>query len=202
MRYGSIILALSGLMPTVINGEEAVAIDTPPYTLEQGETRIYKRLGQDGHEVMATVTLKDKATLEISRSNGCTTTLSVADDRYPPHSTWKDCGRGDWSSGYISHVKRTGHLWPFKVGNKVSYHYRAHNNRGGNNERAFRKCEVSARETIMAGGKDYATFKIHCKEHNGTRTYWYAPELEGTVKFERMHKKRGASGYELVERMQ
>jgi hypothetical protein len=176
------------------------AVSGPPYTIEPGEVRKFERI-RNGEEMIATARLIDDTTMEISRTTGCVTTFST-EDRYGPNLTWAGCHEGAWGTGHITDLEREGKLWPFEIGNKVSYRFKAHNSKGKTNRNAFRECEAAGKEVVQAGGRDYPTYRVECVEHSGTRTYWYAPEVEATVRYERNHKKRGRTTSELVERLQ
>ena len=191
------------LITNIANANQSVdlpEVSGSPYTLEQGEIRKTKRI-RDGREEINAARLLDDKTIEVSRDNGCSYTFSN-DDRYGPNLTWTNCGSGAWGSGKAEDIKKEGQLWPFKVGNKVSYKYIAINSKGKKNKKAFRNCEVTGTELATASGKEYPSYKIECTEHSGDRTYWYAPELETTAYFIRNHKKKGKMVTEFVERIQ
>jgi hypothetical protein len=199
-----IITSLSlALITTTVDANKTVdvpEVSGPPTTLKQGEIRKTKRI-RDGKEEINTARLLDDKTIEVSRDDGCSYTRSN-EDRYGPNLTWTNCSSGKWGSGKVEDIKKEGQLWPFKVGNKVSYKYTAINSKGKKNKKAFRNCEVTGTELATASGKEYPSYKIECKEHSGDRTYWYAPELETTAFYIRNHKKKGKTVAEFVERIQ
>jgi hypothetical protein len=189
-------LALSGLLLPVA----AVAVEVPPVsgetvTVAVGESRKTLRL-LNGEEVEQTAVRVSKNKLEMTRGD-CVWSRQI-DDIYGPNLTWKNCSAGAWGSGRIEEVIKRGQLWPLAVGNKVKYEYEAVNSKGKRNRRAFRACEVTGTEMVTAGGKDYATYRVECTEHNGKRVYNYAPEVSTTVRMDRMHKKRGQTLVEYI----
>jgi hypothetical protein len=180
----------------------AVAVDVPAVSGESvpfgvGESRKTLRL-RDGKEVPQVGLRVSENKLEVTQDDGCKWTRPV-DDIYGPSLTWENCSPGKWGSGWIEDVFKRGQLWPLAVGNKVKYEYRAVSSAGNKNNRAFRECEVTGTEMVKAGGKDYATYRVECTEHSGTRVFNYAPEVRTTVYMDRNHKKRGRATMEYLK---
>lgn len=179
---------------------EVPEVSGPPlYPFKMGEDRKSRRL-RDGQEMIQVTTLIDENTGKSGRGDGCSWTFS-REDAYGPSLSWTNCSPGAWGTGSASDIQREGQLWPFKVGNKVRYRFTSQNKKGKTNRKAFRNCEVSGTETITAGGKEYATYRIDCEEHSGTRTFNYAPSAQMTVYAERNHKKRGKTTMEFLEEL-
>lgn len=162
-----------------------------------GDSRKTLRL-RDGKEVAQTGTRIDKDTIEVMREDGCSWRRSTA-DIYGPSLAWNNCSKGKWGSGEATEIKKSGRLWPLKVGNKVSYEYTAVNSMGHRNLSAFRKCEVTGTEMVKAGGKDYPTYRVVCSEHSGSRVYNYAPEVQTTVFMERKRNRGRKSTMEYLK---
>lgn len=192
-------LALS-VFSASVSAVDVPEVSGPPiYPFKPGEQRQSRRL-RDGKETIQTTRLIDENTGESRRGDGCSWTFS-REDAYGPSLTWTDCSDGAWGTGSSVDIEREGQLWPFAVGKKVRYRYTAVNSKGRRNERAFRNCEVSGTEIVQAGGKDYATYRIDCEDHTGTRRFHYAPSARMTVYAERLHKKRGKSTMEFLEEL-
>lgn len=200
MRLGVSTLMVLGSALAVAGEVEVPAVSGAPYTIQPGEERKVKWL-RDGREVISTVRLLDDETIQHVRDDGCSYVRSI-EDRYPPNLRWSGCNPGKWGSGSASDISKEGRLWPFQVGNRVRYDFRATNKKGKTKGGRYRECEVTGTETVEAAGREYAAYRIDCDEHSGTRTYWYAPEVENTVRVVRDHKKRGRTVNEFVERLQ
>ncbi len=163
-------------------------VSGPAVSVAPGEVRKTRRL-RDGVEVSQSARLIDDNTLEATRDDGCAWTRSI-EDRYGPSLTWTNCSKSPWGTGKAIDIKKDGQLWPFKVGNKVKYKYKAVNSKGKTNRNAFRNCEVEDTALVTAGGKEYPSYKVKCYDHTGDRTMYYAPAAETTVYMER-NRKRG-----------
>ena len=192
-------LASAASFTSTAHAVEVPEVSGPPINVQPGEERKSKRL-RNGKEVVQVGRLIDGNTLEVSRDDGCTWTIPI-DDRYAPSLTWKNCSKSAWGTGKAVEIKKEGQLWPFKVGNKVRYKYKAVNSKGKTNKNAFRNCQVTDKVVVTAGGKEYPSYKVQCKEHSGTRTYYYAPSAETTVYYERIRKKGGKDTMEFIEQI-
>jgi hypothetical protein len=189
-------------LAALIAPTQAIAVDVPPLSGESvpfgvGESRKSLRL-RDGKEVSQVGVRVSANKLEVARADGCKWSRPV-DDIYGPNLTWENCSSGKWGTGRIENVSKDGQLWPLAVGNKAKYKYHAVNSAGKKNKKAFRECKVTGTEMIKAGGKDYATYRVECTEHTGTRTFNYSPEVSTTVYAEREHKKRGRTTMEYLK---
>lgn len=160
------------------------------------ETR--SRILRDSEEVIRTTRRIDDKTVERSDTSGCSFTFST-EDVYGPNLTWTNCSPGPWGTGRAEDISKKGQLWPLKVGNVVHYKFTTINSEGKKNTFAFRSCEVTGTAMASAAGKEYPSYKTECKEHNGTRTFYYSPSVATTVRAERNHKKNGLSVVEFVE---
>lgn len=179
---------------------EVPEVSGPPFTIQTGEERKARRL-DNGQELVQTSRLIDENTIERSSSDGCTTTASTK-DIYAPNLTWNECGPAPWGTGKAVDMKIKGGLWPLKVGNVAHYQFKVVNSAGGSNPRAFRSCEVTEKVMVEAAGKQYPAYKTQCSEHNGKRTFYYAPSIEETVRWEHDHNRNGLRVSEFVERLQ
>ena len=63
-------------------------------------------------------------------------------------------------------------------------------------------CEVAATETVKVPAGEFGAYRVDCKYPWGKQSYWYAPALDRTVKFEQDHRKRGKTTSELIEIIQ
>lgn len=187
------------LVPLAATAVEVAPVSGESTPLKVGEVRQTLRL-RNGREVPQTGRRLDHNTLEIAREDGCTWARTV-DDIYGPSLYWKNCSKGAWGGGRIHDVRKSGQLWPLKVGNKVEYHYIAENSKGKKNRKAFRKCEVTGTEMVHSGGKDYASYRVECGEHTGSRVYHYAPVARTTVSMVRKHRKKGVTKVEYLRDM-
>jgi hypothetical protein len=197
------LLVLAATSPGAVSASSSVdvpEVSGPPITIQLGEERKSRRL-LNGQEIIQTTRLIDANTIEWSSSDGCTTTASTK-DIYAPNLTWDNCGPAPWGTGKAVDMKIKGGLWPLKVGNVVHYQFKVVNSAGGSNPRAFRSCEVTEKLMTEAAGKQYPVFKTQCSEHNGKRTYYYAPSVEQTVRWEHNHDRNGLRVMEFVERLQ
>ena len=191
------------LVSAVFVGTDVHAVDVPevsgpPVTIQSGEERKSKRF-RNGEEITQTARLIDDGkTLEVSRDDGCTWTRAT-DDLYGPSLTWDNCSKSAWGTGKATDIKKSGQLWPLKVGNKVKYRFKNTNSKGKTNPNAFKNCKVEDKVMATAGGKDYPSYKVHCYEHNGTRTYYYAPSVGSTVVYERVRNKGRRDKAEFLE---
>lgn len=175
-------------------------VSGPPFTIQLGDERKAKRL-VNGQELVQTSRLIDENTIERSFGDGCTVTAPTK-DIYAPNLTWDNCGPAPWGTGKAVDMKIKGGLWPLKVGNVVHYQFKVLNSAGGSNPRAFRSCEVTEKLMVEAAGKQYPAYKTQCSEHNGKRTFYYAPSIEETVRWEHNHNRNGLRVSDFVERLQ
>jgi len=180
---------------------EVPAVSGPAFKIQAGEVWKSKRL-RNGEEIIVEATRLDDKTQKLSRSNGCVTTNST-EDRYGPNLSWENCSDSrKWHSGKVTDFDREGSLWPFKVGNKVKYSYTREDAKGGYHYGTKMSCEVAATETVKVPAGEFGTYRVDCKYPSATQSSWYAPAVDRTVKFERNHRKRGKTEWELVEIMQ
>ena len=186
---------------TTVFAVDVPEVSGPAFKIDVGEVRKAKRLRNDG-EITAEATRLDEKTLQISRSDGCVTTHST-EDRYGPSLTWKKCNDSrKWHSGEVTKFDREGALWPFKVGNKVKYTYARRNAEGKMFYGTKMSCEVAATETVKVPAGEFGTYRVDCKYPWQKQSFWYAPAVDRTVKFEREHRKRGKTEWELLEIIQ
>jgi hypothetical protein len=186
-------------IPLIAQAVDVPEVSGPPVTVQPGEVRKSLRL-RDGREVPQSGRLIDDATLEVTREDGCSWTVAT-DDIYGPSLSWNNCNPGPWGTGKAENVRREGQLWPLKVGNKVKYRFHNVNSKGKVNRNAFRNCEVEDKVMVTAAGVEYPSYKVHCHDHAGTRTFYYSPEVGGTVYAEQHHKKNGKRNMEFVKWM-
>jgi len=203
MKIQTFLVLVAGvIVASLASPGSAFAVDVPAVSGESvpfgiGESRKTLRL-RNGKEVSQVGVRVSENKLEVTREDGCKWSRPV-DDIYGPSLTWENCSPGKWATGWIEDVSKSGQLWPLAVGNKVKYKYRALSSAGKKNNKAFRECEVTGTEMVKAGGKDYATYRVECKEHSGTRVFNYAPEVSTSVSAERNHKKRGRTTMEYLK---
>ena len=187
-----------GAIPMSSHAVDVPEVSGSPFP-QPGEERKSLRL-RDGKEVPQVGRLIDDSTLEVKRDDGCSWTVST-EDIYGPSLSWNNCSPGAWGTGRAEDVKREGQLWPLKVGNKVEYRFKNINSKGKVNRKAFRNCEVEDKMMVTAAGKEYPSYKVHCSDHSGTRTYYYSPEVGATVYFEQVRKKGGKRNMEFIKWM-
>ena len=186
---------------TAVFAVEVPEVSGPAFKIKAGEVWKSKRL-RNGEEIIVEATRLDDKTQKLSRSNGCVTTNST-DDRYGPNLSWEKCNDSrKWHSGEVTKFDREGALWPFKVGNKVKYSYARRNAEGKMFYGTKMSCEVAATETVKVPAGEFGTYRVDCKYPWQKQSFWYAPTLDRTVKFEREHRKRGKTEWELVEVIQ
>jgi hypothetical protein len=191
---GTLLLGAS----TTVFAVEVLAVSGPAFKIEAGEVLKSKRL-RNGEEITVEATRLDEKTQKLSRSNGCVTTNST-EDRYGPNLSWEKCSDSrKWHSGKVTEFEREGALWPFKVGNKVKYTYTREDANGKYYYGTKLSCEVAATETIQVAAGDFGTYRVDCKYPWAKQSYWYAPAVDRTVKFEEEHRRRGKTESELVE---
>lgn len=178
---------------------EVSAVSGPAYTIKPGEIRKTKQL-RNGVEDIRTSKLIGADTIERTFGNGCTVTFNT-EDVYSPNLTWSNCSPGPWGTGKNVDIRKKGSLWPLKVGNAAHYKFTVINSEGKSNIFGFRSCEVTDTVMAEAASKQYPTYKIQCTEHVGTRTFYYAPAVEATVRMEQNDKKNGLTLVEFVERL-
>jgi len=184
----------------------AFAVEVPPvsgpaFQMKAGEVRKSIRSRNDG-EISVEATLLDDKTLKITRSDGCVTTHTT-EDRYGPSLSWASCNDSrKWHSGKVTDYDREGALWPFKVGNKVKYSYTRADANGKYYYGTKMSCEVAATETVKVPAGEFGTYRVDCKYPWQTQSFWYAPAVDRTVKFEREHRKRGKTEWGLKEIIQ
>lgn len=194
---GTLILSAS----TAVFAVEVPEVTGPAFKIKVGEVWKSKRLRND-EEITVEATRLDEKTQKISRSDGCITTNST-EDRYGPNLSWEKCNDSrKWHSGKATKFDREGALWPFKVGNKVKYTYARRNAEGKIFYGTKMSCEVAATETVKVPAGEFGTYRIDCKYPWQKQSYWYAPAVDRTVKFEREHRKRGKTEWELLEIIQ
>lgn len=175
------------------------AVSGSAYTIKSGEVRKAKHL-RNGEEDIQTSRLIGPDTMERTFGNGCTVTF-ITEDVYSPNLTWSNCSPGPWGTGKAVDIRKKGNLWPLKVGNVVHYKFTVINSEGKSNIFGFRSCEVTDTVMAEAASKQYPTYKIHCTEHVGTRTFYYAPAVEATARMEENHQRTGQTLVEFVERL-
>jgi len=196
---------LSGMLlmstSTAVFAVEVPEVSGPAFKIKAGEVWKSKRL-RNNEEVTVEATRLDEKTQKVSRSNGCVTTNST-EDRYGPTLSWEKCNDSrKWHSGKVTEFDREGALWPFKVGNKVKYTYSRRNAEGKIFYGTKMSCEVAATEMVKIPAGEFGTYRVDCKYPWAKQSYWYAPALDRTVKFEQDHRKRGKVKSELVEIVQ
>jgi len=185
----------------VVAAVEVPEVSGPAFKAKVGEVWKSKRL-RNGEEITVEATRLDEKTFKTTRSNGCVTTHST-EDRYGPSLSWERCNDSSkWHSGKASKFDREGALWPFKVGNKVKYTYARENAEGKYFYGTKMSCEVAATETVKVPAGEFGTYRVDCKYPWQKQSFWYAPAVDRTVKFEREHRKRGKTEWELVEIIQ
>ena len=205
MRKDRISFLLGGMLvmstSSAVFAVEVPEVSGPAFKIKEGEVWKSKRL-INGEEVIVEATRLDEKTQRISRSNGCVTTNST-EDRYGPNLSWEKCNKSrKWHSGKVEEFDREGSLWPFKVGNKVKYSFSRRNADGKIFYGTKMSCEVAATETVKVPAGEFGAYRVDCKYPWAKQSYWYAPALNRTVKFERDHRKRGKTVSELVEVIQ
>lgn len=194
--------ALTAAIVPLAHGNQTVevpAVSGPAFTIKPGEIRKVRHL-RNGEEDIQTSRLIGDNVLERTFGNDCTVTFNT-EDAYSPNLTWSNCSPGPWGTGKNMDIRKKGNLWPLKVGNVAHYKFTVINSEGKSNIFGFRSCEVTDTVMAEAAGKQYPTYKIHCTEHVGTRTFYYAPAVETTVRMEQNHKRDGMTLIEFVERL-
>jgi hypothetical protein len=192
-----VLLAVAACHAGSVAAIEVPPVEGPPSTLKAGEERHTKWL-RNGRELVQISRLLDETTIERRESDGCITTRSNK-DIYSPNLTWKNCNPGPWGSGNAEDMQIEGALWPLKVGNKVQYRFKTVNSMGQTNLSAYRTCEVTGTALAQAGGQEYPSYKTVCKDHNSTRTLYYAPSVARNVRTEQKMDRGGSTLFEFVE---
>ena len=140
----------------------------PGYT----ETTLY-----NGKEMTSTLVAEDATTRSWKRSDGCAATTPKSG--FGPAYRWENC---NGSTGTAT-AKLEGEIWPLAVGKKWSYTYSGSNARGATWS-GTRSCTVKATARIATPGGEEDTFKVVCRDHDSTHTYYVSPARRATVRYE------------------
>ncbi len=132
--------------------------------------------------VAKTVAVTD-GTYTVEGSNGCSYTSSAP---FAPSLEWSKC---TGSTGTQEIRKTKGSAWPMQVKNKFSFTYSGRNKKGSS-WRDTRRCKVKDQVRVTVPAGEFDTYKVVCVDKWNTRTWWFAPELDGgtTVAFKRKHR--------------
>lgn len=187
---GMVLVALMGCQTTTekqaTSGKEEPVqaalkpILEPPEILV-GDTLIWLENGQK--ELRNEVTALDDRQLTVAGDNGCT--FSVPITGFGPSYFYKNCG-GYSGTQEVEPVSESP--YPISVGKSWNYVYSGIWE--GEPWKDTRKCSVdgTARVTVPLG--DFDTFKLVCNDRWTRRTWYVAPEVGRSVKYERYHKRR------------
>jgi hypothetical protein len=131
----------------------------------------------NGKEMTSTLVSEDANSRSWKRSDGCQATTPKTG--FGPAYRWENC---NGSTGTAT-AKLEGEIWPLAVGKTWSYTYSGSNARGASWS-GTRSCSVrgTARIATPAGEED--TFKVACRDHDSTHTYYVSPARKATVRYE------------------
>lgn len=116
------------------------------------------------------------------REPGC---LWTNDGWFAPSSSWKGCDGPDGTQQAV----KSGDIWPLEVGKSESYEVKGQD--GKDSWQTTRTCTVKAAVLVTAGEKQLPAYQVVCDDKWQVRTWYVSPEVQQTVRFKRMHKKRG-----------
>ena len=116
--------------------------------------------------------------------NGCR--FSRHTEGFGPSLAWRGCGGADGSTT----VKRTGSVFPMRIGASEMWDYRSRNVEG-NEWWSMRRCDVKdyARVTVPAGSFD--AYRVVCEDNWSVAEFFYAPSVRRYVRFRKTWKQPG-----------
>ncbi len=139
---------------------------------------------RDGEPYVDTTVAVDGETVTSEDSNGCKyTNLQFA---FAPSLEWENC---NGKSGTQTITKTKGSPWPMQLKNKFSYNFKG-KYKGGDSWKGRRTCKVKEQVRVSVPAGEFDTYKIVCTDPWNTRTWWFAPGVNGgtTVAYKRHHK--------------
>lgn len=168
-REASVQLEPMAILPVPGVGEEF-------HGLQKGEPETTKVVAMDGDTITLTNT--------EGPDKGCIWTRKTGSDRFSPSVSWENCG-GTGTQKYT----KSGNIWPLTVGNSESYDVTGKDQKNSWND--TRKCEVKAAVMVSLQDKQYPTYEIVCSDNWSIRSWYVSPELQRSIKYKRVHKRRG-----------
>lgn len=123
--------------------------------------------------------------LKYQASNGCSY-VSSGGDQFAPVASWSNCGG---SSGLHNIVSQEGSVWPLKVGNTAAW--TVNGETGSENWSTTKRCSVREAVSLTVPAGTYDAYHVACRDDWNRHTYYYAPEVDATIYFKRVHKQRG-----------
>lgn len=171
-----------------------VAVELPPAevrVIKVGDERVVREL--DGSERTSRVTRVDGTMFTIEDSEGCSYTAAI--DGFGPSTTYENC---DGASGTQT-LTRTGMIFPLQVGKTESWAITGSDNRGNRWENT-RTCVVEGTAQVSVPAGTFPTYHVVCRDDWNTRSFYYSPDLELVVAYERTRRGRAdREGWQLVE---
>lgn len=131
----------------------------------------------NGKEMTSTLVAEDATTRNWKRSDGCSATTPKSG--FGPAYKWENC---NGSTGTVT-SRLEGEIWPLAVGKTWSYTYSGSNARGATWS-GTRSCAVRATARIVTPSGEEDTFKVACRDHDSTYTYYVSPARRATVRYE------------------
>lgn len=168
--------------------QEGIQLPPMPKPSPREVGYIWKAL-KDGKPYETKLTERTESGVVWKDSDGCQWT-KIPDTWFSPSIAWENCGGSD---GTVT-VRPKGDAWPMQVGKKWSFDV------DGGDWRYQRTCEVEDAVRVRIALGEYDTFKTVCDDKWNTRTYYYSPEIDKSVFFERFRRtKARKTKYELTE---
>ena len=143
---------------------------------------------KDGSEVTFEVTGVEGRTMWVQTSWGCS--YKAHADGFAPTLEWKDCG----GSAGTQTVKRTGNIYPLRVGNAERWKYRAKDNRG-NTWSGTRKCKIKGTVNVTVPAGNFDTYHVVCTQKRARYEWHYSPELRKVVTSSKTSKGGSGGGW-------
>jgi hypothetical protein len=141
----------------------------------------------NGREMTSTLVAQDATSRSWKRSDGCAATTPRTG--FGPALVWANCNGSTGSST----AKLEGEVWPLEVGKRWSYSYSG-SNAAGSRWSGTRACVVNSTVRIATlTGEEEDTFKVTCRDHSSTYTYYVSPARKATVRYEQSDRTAGAS---------
>lgn len=192
-------LMVMGLITAAFGPSPAIALDPAPMPIPRvGDTWIFTddegkhRVGRE--QTMRAVAV-DGETVTLRFKNGCEVTRQI--NPFYPRGTWKTC---DGDSGTQQITREDGALFPLQVGNRQIIEFKGQSSLAPQPWIGRRECVVEGTERLEVKFQEHETFKVVCDEVWFRRTWYYAPAIETSVRFEITNKQaQTTQTLELIE---
>lgn len=126
-------------------------------------------------------------------ADGCVWTRQA--DWFSPSDSWAFCGRSDvWRTAQAT-VRRSGSLWPLRIGATAAYVREARSSTTGEVSRRTTNCKVIDTVGVRRfSGERESAFKVRCDDGRRVRTSWWSPDI-GLLFFRQTHRSRGVERF-------